>query len=266
MFFPGIWAESWSVTSSIGLGSPRRRICRCLCVCSVLGGQLRGRVNILKPGRGKNKKRSCKQDRVYIHTYVYICIYCFCFYGMIRFGWLDTQIIWNTHKPMSTLSAPGVVPLANFGGLRFFKKCILPKGGQRTYQNGLVSLKYNSEAPDAHSLQNTTDFRTHSKGTSHTSPGNRKRLRLNGTYIWAFLVCSLTPTPLCKRYVNATSWAPWAHRARGPTFTPIYINKKVSFLSLGPTFLSSQYRVLGSISYFLPNYWGEVPGECMESV
>ena len=27
-------------------------------------------------------------------------------------------------------------------------------------------------------------------------------------YIWPFLVCSLTPTPLHKCYVNAAPWAP----------------------------------------------------------
>ena len=38
-------------------------------------------------------------------------------------------------------------------------------------------------------------------------------------YIWAFLVCSLTPTPFHKRYVNAAPWANGplgAHGAHGP--------------------------------------------------
>jgi len=47
--FPGLWAESWSGTSSIGFGSWPRRICRCFCVCSILGGLFRFRKHILPP-------------------------------------------------------------------------------------------------------------------------------------------------------------------------------------------------------------------------
>ena len=46
IWFSGFLAESWSGTSSIGFGSRRRRVCRCFCVCSVLGGQFRARTKI----------------------------------------------------------------------------------------------------------------------------------------------------------------------------------------------------------------------------
>ena len=50
IIFSKILAESWSGTSSIGLGSPRPRIRRCLCVCNIFDGQFRAQIHILESG------------------------------------------------------------------------------------------------------------------------------------------------------------------------------------------------------------------------
>jgi len=54
--FSKILAESWSGASSIGFGSPRRRISRCFCIRSIFDGQFRAQIHVLDSGRKKVKK------------------------------------------------------------------------------------------------------------------------------------------------------------------------------------------------------------------
>ena len=54
--FSNVFDESWSGTSAFGLGSPRRRISQCFCVCSLRGGQLCVRIDISETGKTKNQK------------------------------------------------------------------------------------------------------------------------------------------------------------------------------------------------------------------
>jgi len=55
LIFSSILAESWSGTSSIGFGSPRRRICRCLRVRSISDGQFPAESGIWNPAAKKVK-------------------------------------------------------------------------------------------------------------------------------------------------------------------------------------------------------------------
>jgi len=64
IFFSRILAESWSGTSFIGFGSPRRRTCQCFCVRSIFDGQFRAQIQIWESGKRKVKKyvQSCRDQ------------------------------------------------------------------------------------------------------------------------------------------------------------------------------------------------------------